>query len=99
MQNDSSNPPSSVSRRQFLKTSSAFAASAAAAASFPSVVYAQASQPINAVVIGLGSRGSGAGRDFLEGAKLAGATARIVAAADLFPDKANAAVKLAVTIN
>ena len=42
------------------------AASAAAVASFPSVLRGQSKQPINAVIIGLGGRGSGAGRDFTE---------------------------------
>src|ERR1044071_7038514 len=87
MQNIPANLPLAVSRRQFLNSSIA-AASAAAVASFPSIVHAQSSKPIRAVIIGLGGRGSGAGKDFLEGAKLAEADAKIVAVADMFPEKA-----------
>src|ERR1051325_372753 len=86
MQNHSINSP--VSRRQFIRNSSVVVASAAAVVSFPSVVHAQSKQPIRAVIIGLGGRGSGAGKDFLEGANLAGADAKIVAVADMFPEKA-----------
>jgi myo-inositol 2-dehydrogenase / D-chiro-inositol 1-dehydrogenase len=79
---------SDVSRRQFLKSSSLVAASAAAAVNFPSVLHAQAKQPINAAVIGLGGRGSGAAGNFLAAAKIAGVEAKILAVADAFPDKA-----------
>jgi myo-inositol 2-dehydrogenase / D-chiro-inositol 1-dehydrogenase len=88
MQTDSKQPGSAVSRRHFLKNSSLVAASAAAAVNFPSILHAETKKPIRAVIIGLGGRGSGAGKDFLEGAKLAGADAKILAVADLFPDKA-----------
>ena len=77
-----------VSRRQFLKTSSLVAASAAATVNFPSVLRAQGSQPIRAVIIGVGGRGSGAGRDFTEATKITGADAKIIAVADMFKDKA-----------
>ncbi|MCX7867929.1 Gfo/Idh/MocA family protein [Limisphaera sp. VF-2] len=77
-----------VSRRQFLKTSSLAAATAAAAVSFPAVVRAQARPTLNAVIIGIGGRGGGAGNDFLEAAKIVGVEARIVAVADIFPDQA-----------
>ena len=93
MQDHSSTQSNAVSRRQFLKHSSLLAASAAAAASFPSVLHGQANQPINAVIIGLGGRGSGAGRDFTEGAKAAGAQAKIVAVADIFPEAAQKGAK------
>ena len=93
MQDRSSNPANAVSRRQFLKSSSLLAASAAAAASFPSVLSAQSNQPINAVIIGLGGRGSGAGRDFTEAAKVVGAQAKIVAVADIFPEAAKSGTK------
>ena len=53
MQDYSTNPSNAVSRRQFLKSSSLLAASAAAVASFPSVLSAQNNQQINAVIIGL----------------------------------------------
>ena len=49
---------------------------------------AQSSQPINAVIIGLGGRGSGAGQDFLEAAKAAGVDGKIVGVADIFPEAA-----------
>ena len=93
MQDYSTNPSSAVSRRQFLKSSSLLAASAAAAASFPSVLSAQNNQPINAVIIGLGGRGGGAGGNFLEAAKAAGVEAKIVAVADIFPDAAKSGVQ------
>jgi len=88
MQNDPTNPSSAVSRRQFIRTSSLVAASAAAAANFPGVLGAADKQPINAVIIGLGGRGAGAGQDFLEAVKITGADAKIVAVADLFPEQA-----------
>lgn len=87
MQDYNTHGASAVSRRQFLKSSTLVVASAAAV-SFPSVLTAQNKQPINAVIIGLGGRGSGAGRDFTEAAKALGVEAKIVAAADIFPDKA-----------
>lgn len=77
-----------ISRRSFLKRSS-IAMAGVAAASFPSVVQAQAKQPINAVVIGMGGRGGGAGGDFLAASKDAGVEGKIVAVADLFPEQAN----------
>ena len=88
MQDQSPNPSNAVSRRQFIKSSSFLAASAAAAVSFPSVLRGQTKGPINAVIIGLGGRGSGAGRDFMEACKALGGEGKIVAAADIFPDKA-----------
>ena len=88
MQDHSSTQSNAVSRRQFLKDSSLLAASAAAVASFPSVLRGQSAQPINAVIIGLGGRGSGAGRDFMEASKALGVEGKIVAVADIFPDKA-----------
>ena len=94
MQDYSTNASNAVSRRQFLKSSSLLAASAAAAASFPSVLSAQNNQPIRAVVIGLGGRGSGAGQNFLEAAKAASADAKIIAVADLFPEAARKGTEL-----
>jgi predicted dehydrogenase len=64
------------------------AATAAAAASFPYVMRAQGKQPINAVIIGLGGRGGGAGKNFLDAAKEAGVEGKIVAVADIFPEAA-----------
>jgi myo-inositol 2-dehydrogenase / D-chiro-inositol 1-dehydrogenase len=77
-----------VNRRQFIKSSSLLAASAAAV-SFPSILHGQAKQPLNAVIIGVGGRGGGAGKDFLEAAKIAGVEAKVVAVADAFPGQAN----------
>jgi predicted dehydrogenase len=88
MQNTPTNDSQAVSRRQFIRTSSLAAASAAAAASFPAVLRAATKQPINAVIIGIGGRGGGAGGNFLEAAKNVGVEAKIVAVADLFPEQA-----------
>jgi myo-inositol 2-dehydrogenase/D-chiro-inositol 1-dehydrogenase len=88
MQDQHIAPPAPVSRRQFLKRSSLAAASAAAAVNFPAILQAQSKMPIRAVIIGLGGRGGGAGRDFLEAAKAVGADAKIVAIGDIFADKA-----------
>ncbi|MCL4178279.1 MAG: Gfo/Idh/MocA family oxidoreductase [Verrucomicrobia bacterium] len=77
-----------VNRRQFIKSSSLLAASAAAV-SFPSILNAQAKPAFNAVIIGCGGRGGGAGKDFLEAAKIAGVEAKVVAVADAFPGQAN----------
>jgi len=88
MQNTSTNQSPAVSRRQFIKNSSLVAASAAAAVNFPSILHAQAKQPINAIIIGIGGRGGGAGQNFLEAAKSVGVEAKIVAVADIFPEQA-----------
>jgi predicted dehydrogenase len=88
MLNNPTNTSAAVSRRQFIKTSSLVAASAAAAVSFPAVVRAQGKQPINAVIIGIGGRGSGAGANFLEAVKNLEVDGKIVAVADLFPEAA-----------
>src|SRR5215475_11855607 len=88
MQNNPSSTPA-VSRRQFIKSSSLAAATAAAAVSFPSVLRAETTKPINAVIIGIGGRGGGAGGNFNEAAKNLGLdNAKIVAVADLFPEQA-----------
>jgi myo-inositol 2-dehydrogenase / D-chiro-inositol 1-dehydrogenase len=92
MQDYSTKPSSAFSRRQFIKSSTLIAASAAAAASFPSVLRGQSAQPINAVVIGLGGRGGGAGKNFLDAAKQVGVEAKIVAVADIFPEAAKKGV-------
>ena len=92
MQNCNSNS-SAVSRRQFLKHSSLAAASAAAVMNFPAILHAQAKQPLNAVIIGIGGRGGGAGKNFLDAAKAAGVEAKIVAVADIFPEQAERGMK------
>jgi predicted dehydrogenase len=89
MQDQSNNQSSAVSRRQFLKSSSLTAASVAAVASFPSILHAQDKKAINAVIIGLGGRGGGAGVNFMEAVKATGVDGKIVAVADLFPEQAN----------
>jgi predicted dehydrogenase len=94
MQDHLNHPSSAFSRRQFIKSSTLIAASAAAVASFPSVLRGQGKQPINAVIIGLGGRGSGAGQDFMEAAKAVGAEGKIVAVADIFPDSAKKGAQL-----
>ena len=78
-------------RRDFIKTTSL--ATAAATVSFPALVGAQEKKAINAVIIGVGGRGSGAGDNFLKAAKAAGVTGKIVAVADIFPDAAKNAAK------
>jgi predicted dehydrogenase len=71
-----------VSRRSFLKASAA--AGAVAAVNFPSVL-AQAKQPLNAVILGIGGRGGGAGQNFLQACKEVGVEGKILAVADIFP--------------
>lgn len=108
MQEQPTDQPSAVSRRQFLKHSSLAAASAATGAGFlagcanrkgavattaafaaaPVVAKAQDKQAINAVIIGLGGRGGGAGKNFLDAAKEVGVEAKIVGVADIFPEAA-----------
>jgi myo-inositol 2-dehydrogenase / D-chiro-inositol 1-dehydrogenase len=89
---DHPNPSAtSLSRREFLRGSTLLAASAAAAATFPAILSGESSQTLNAVIIGVGGRGSGAGRDFLEATKATGVEGRIVGAADLFPEAAKKA--------
>jgi predicted dehydrogenase len=80
-----------ISRRNFLK--GATLAAGAMAISFPSILNAQSKGPINAVVIGMGGRGGGAGQNFLAAAKIAGVEGKIVAVADLFPEQARRGVQ------
>src|SRR6476660_2705063 len=90
--NQSSVPsPDPVSRRHFLRNSSLAVAGGVAAVSFPSILHGQEKAAINAVIIGVGGRGAGAGKDFLEAAKIAGVDGKIVAVADIFPDQARRA--------
>jgi predicted dehydrogenase len=91
MSEQTNSSASPVSRRQFIKSSSLVAASAAAAVSFPYVTRAQAKQPINAVIIGVGGRGGGAGKNFQDAVKNVGVEGKIVAVADLFPEAAKRA--------
>ncbi|MCX7871714.1 MAG: Gfo/Idh/MocA family oxidoreductase [Verrucomicrobiae bacterium] len=80
-----------ISRRNFLK--GATIAAGAMAIGFPSILNAQSKGPINAVVIGMGGRGGGAGQNFLSAAKIAGVEAKIVAVADIFPNQARRGVQ------
>ncbi|MCW5554650.1 MAG: Gfo/Idh/MocA family oxidoreductase [Verrucomicrobiae bacterium] len=89
MQNEPNTPQTTVSRRQFLKNSSLAAATAAAAVNFPAVLHGQSSLKINAVIIGVGGRGGGAGKNFLDAAQQAGVEGKVVAVADIFPGQAN----------
>ena len=91
MQNDSANS-TSLTRRRFLRQSSLLAASAAAVVNFPNVLRAEGKQPLNAVIIGVGGRGGGAGKNFLDAAKEVGVEAKIVAVADIFPEQAKRGV-------
>jgi myo-inositol 2-dehydrogenase/D-chiro-inositol 1-dehydrogenase len=91
MINQKQNLPSPVSRRQFLKNSSLAAVSAVAVAGFPTILRGQDKRTLNAVIIGMGGRGTGAGGNFLEAAKAAGVDAKIVAAADIFPGQTDKA--------
>jgi myo-inositol 2-dehydrogenase/D-chiro-inositol 1-dehydrogenase len=86
--NQNPTPPDSVSRRQFLKTSSLAVAGGVAVASVPAILHGQEKAAINAVIVGLGGRGGGAGKNFLEAAKDVGVDGKIVAIADIFPDAA-----------
>ena len=79
----------SLSRRQFLRSSTLAAAAAVVAA--PAILRAQSKSPLNAAIIGVGGRGSGAGDNYLEALKIAGAEGKIVAVADIFPEAAKKA--------
>jgi myo-inositol 2-dehydrogenase/D-chiro-inositol 1-dehydrogenase len=87
------NNPVRQSRREFLKTS-AVAGAALAASPFAITGRAAAVESINAVVIGLGGRGSGAANDFREAAKLVGIPGQIVAVADIFHEQARRGQKM-----
>jgi len=65
-------------------------ASAATSAPYkaPTILPGSSKQPIRAVVIGVGGRGGGAGRDFLEAVKNLGIDGKIVATADVFAEQA-----------
>src|ERR1051326_3097143 len=87
-----------VSRRAFLKNTSVLAATAAGAGLFgsPSSAAENTSSkeisapvplrkkfPIRAVIIGVGGRGSGAGRDFTDACKALEVDGQVVAVADM----------------
>src|SRR5690349_10349780 len=85
---NSNSLPEHINRRQFLRNSTLAVAGGVAAASFPSILHGQEKAAINAVIIGVGGRGAGAGKDFLDASKIAGIDGKIVAVADIFPDQA-----------
>jgi len=78
-----------VTRRDFMKS----AAVAGAALGNVGILHAQAKKPMNAVVIGCGGRGSGAGKNFLDACKAVGVEGKIVAVADVFEEKAKRGMK------
>jgi predicted dehydrogenase len=82
-QSNQSSHPTQQSRRDFLKTSAVVGA-ALTASPFAITGRAAAVESFNAIVIGMGGRGGGAGKDFLEAAKIVGVPAKIVATADVF---------------
>ena len=81
--NPKSIPSESLSRRQFLRNSSLAVAGGVAAASLPSILHGQEKPAMNAVIIGIGGRGGGAGGNFLEAVKNVGVDGKIVAVADI----------------
>lgn len=54
----------------------------------PAILPKSSKMPIRAVVIGVGGRGGGAGRDFLDAVKNLGVDGKIVATADVFAEQA-----------
>src|SRR5947207_13308273 len=88
MKDQSSNPVPAVTRRQFIKSSSLAAASAATVVNFPSILHADTKPDINAVIIGVGGRGGGAGKDFVDAVKVTGVNGKIGAVACLCADQA-----------
>ncbi len=85
-QTSNTDSSSTFTRRDFLKATSIVAATAATV-SFPNILRAEEKKlTLNAAIIGVGGRGTGAGGNFLEAAKIAGVNAKIVAVADIFPE-------------
>lgn len=82
--------PQNTSRRNFLKTGTASAvAGLSVGTSLSAATYVQGNESLKVGVIGCGGRGSGAVRDTLT----ADRTAEVVAIAEMFPEKANAALQ------
>src|SRR5829696_8747658 len=81
-------PSSEPHRRRFLKNASAVAAAGALGATMLNtrMVHAAGSDLIKYALIGCGGRGLAAAQD---AAKAGGGNTRLVALADLFPDKVN----------
>lgn len=83
------------SRRHFLKQSSLLTAGAVAVLNAPAVL-GQARPTLNAVILGVGGRGGGAGGDFLNACKQTGVEGKVVAAADIFPGQARRGTQVGV---
>jgi myo-inositol 2-dehydrogenase / D-chiro-inositol 1-dehydrogenase len=83
----SDNDSANITRRQFLKTSSAAVAGAALAASPVQPAHAAQTKPLQIALIGCGGRGTGAARDCLEAAKYLKLDVRLTMMADLFQDR------------
>ncbi len=94
-QNPSARPAGSPSRRDFMRYSTAAVVGAAVAAtsSIPRAVHAAEAGPLKVGLIGCGGRGSGAAVNILNAAKMVKMDVRIVALADMFPDKLEASLK------
>ena len=82
---DSSKPGNAFSRRSFLKHSALATAGATVASNLPFVLtsHAAADEPIRVALVGCGGRGSGAAKNVLAAAS----NVKLVALADLFPEK------------
>jgi len=81
-----------ITRRGFLKTAAAATAGAVVLGA-PRPGYVAESGPLKIGLIGCGGRGSGAARDALRAAEIAGVPVQLVALADVFKDKVDAAKK------
>jgi predicted dehydrogenase len=77
---------SALSRRGFLRTTTALSAATLASMGL-NYAHAAGSDKIRTGVIGCGGRGSGAVGNHMDAAKIAGANVELVAAGDMFPDK------------
>ncbi len=84
---------SSVSRRNFLKTSALTASAAVLVDAGTKNVFAAGSDVIKIGLIGCGGRGKGAVNDCIKGGELVGAKVQVVAVADMFEDQARGAKK------
>ncbi len=90
MQRMTTNSPLPTSRRDFLKNSGRFAAATALAGVALPHVHAAEDNTIRLAIIGCGGRGTGAVANALEAP---GGPVKLVAMADLFPDKLNGSHK------
>jgi hypothetical protein len=88
------NPASDTgTRRDFFKNSFQAVAGSMAVLAFPAILHGQSRTALNAVVIGMGGRGGGAGGDFLQACREVGVAGKIVAVADLFPNQSYRGMK------